>query len=123
MNKQAIVGLIGAILISQLSAQDAPAPVKEVSLFGFLQQMSAYELEVISDSTINNRGNNGFSGLSNYTAATTLADVTVPAIPDSTVYEPSLHWILIVFITFMSIMLLLVGGMYLLRETVMKNVN
>ena len=120
MNKQAIVGLIGAILISQLSGQEVPAPGKEVSLFGFLQQMSAYQLEVRSDSTINNRGNNGLTGVSNFT---TLADVTVPAIPDSTVYEPSLHWILIVFITFMSIMLLLVGGMYILRETVMKNVN
>ena len=85
--------------------------------------MSTYELEVRSDSTINNRGQNGFSQLANFTAATTLADATVPAVPDSTLYEPSIHWILIIFITFMSIMLLLVGGMYLLRETVMKNNN
>ena len=61
MNKQAILGLISALLISQLSAQDAPAPGKEVSLFGFMQQMSTYELEVRSDSTINNRGQNGLS--------------------------------------------------------------
>ncbi len=43
MNKQAIftftfavLGLIVSILISEVSGQDAPAPVKEVSLFGFL---------------------------------------------------------------------------------------
>ena len=73
--------------------------------------------------TINNRGGNGHSQLANFTAATTLADVTVPAVPDSTLYEPSINWMLIIFITFMSIMVVLVGGMYLLRETVMKNVN
>ena len=85
-----------------------------------MQQLSNYELEVRSDSTINNRGQNGLSQLANFTASTKLADVNFP---DSTLYEPSIHWILIIFITFMSIMLVLVGGMYLLRETVMKNNN
>ena len=53
---------------------------------------------------------------------------TVPTVPSGpevnpNIYEPALHWLLIVFITFMSIMLLLVGVLMGLREFVFEKTS
>ena len=122
MNKLSILALFGVFLVSGISGQNSETQ-GEVQMFGFLKTLAnidALSLAFKSNETINNNDNKNFTLPS---MSQTLAEVDqTPTIP-STDYEPSLHWSLIVFITLMSITLVVVGGMMALRQAILAKTN
>ena len=110
MNKLTIFAALGFFLTNGISAQETSQEISLFSLFNNLPaEESAQSLYYKSNDTVNSHDNNKTSSF-----IQNLADTN--AIPGVEVYEPSLHWALILFITFMSIMLVIVGGMIALKS-------
>ena len=127
MKKFALLGLIGTVLLLQVSAQEAEIPLQEVSVFAFMRNVAQNQSLLVSarsNETINNRRVNGDKSFITNIESLVETDpaAAVPTVPtvSSTVYDPALPWGVIVFITFMAIMLFLVGIMMALREVVFK---